>query len=59
MRGGGHGESLHPRGDDMRYIEETLGFKVDVRNWDYQAKRLFRKELNEYGLKGEWVEKRY
>jgi hypothetical protein len=43
----------------MRYIEETLGFKVDVRNWDYQAKRLFRKELNEYGLKGEWVEERY
>jgi DNA repair photolyase len=54
-----YGESLHPRGDNMRYIEETLGFKVDIRNWDYQAEKLFHKALDEYGLKGEWIEERY
>jgi hypothetical protein len=53
------GRGSHPRGDNMRYIEETLGFKVDVRNWDYQAEKLFYKALDEYGLKGEWIEERY
>ena len=54
-----YGESLHPRGENMRYIEEALGFKVDVRNWDYIAEKLFYKALNEYGLKGEWIAERY
>ncbi len=54
-----YGESLHPRGENMRYIEETLGFKVNIRGWDYQAEKLFYKALDEYGLKGEWIAERH
>lgn len=54
-----YGESLHPRGENMRYLSEALGFKISVRNWDYTAEELFHKAMNEYGIKSYWHPERY
>jgi len=54
-----YGESLHPRGRNMEYIAEVLGFKVNIKGWDVVAEKLFYKALEEYGLKGEWIPERH
>ena len=50
-----YGETLHIRGQNMRYIQQALGEPIHVgREFDQYVERLFYKLLDEYGLKGEY-----
>ena len=50
-----YGESLHPRGQNMRLIDEALGHPVEFPSYfDTNAGRNFRRALKAQGLSGIW-----
>ncbi len=49
-----HGESLHPRGDNLRLLAKRLGAPINIKGWDARAERIFYKAMEEYGLKAQW-----
>ncbi len=50
-----YGESLHPRGQNMRLIDEALGAPIEFPpHFDVNAGRCFRRALKARGLNGVW-----
>src|SRR5690348_13427749 len=50
-----YGESLHPRGQNMRLIEDALGEPIVYPHaFDFHAGRHFRRALRKHGLEGKW-----
>lgn len=50
-----YGESLHPRGQNMRLIEEALGEPIAFSpKFDFHVGRQFRRALRAHGLTGTW-----
>jgi DNA repair photolyase len=49
------GESLHPRGQNMRLLEEALGHPIEFpKGFDFHAGRAFRRALRSHRLAGTW-----
>ncbi|HKZ59499.1 MAG TPA: radical SAM protein [Candidatus Thermoplasmatota archaeon] len=49
------GESLHPRGQNMRLIEEALGHPIEhPKSFDFHAGRAFRRALRSRKMEGTW-----
>lgn len=48
------GESVHVRGLNLAYIENTLGEKLQLEGFDRKAEAMFHQVLGDYGMSGIW-----
>ena len=48
------GESVHVRGLNLAYIENTLGEKLQLEGCDRKAEAMFHQGLGDYGMSGIW-----
>ncbi len=50
-----YGESLHPRGQNMRLLEDALGHPIEFpTSFDFHAGRAFRRALRKQKMQGTW-----
>jgi hypothetical protein len=49
-----YGESLHVRGVNISYLENTLEEKLELAGFDSEAEGMFNEALDRYGMMGIW-----
>lgn len=49
-----YGESLHLRGINIAYVEDSLGQRIKLEGFDTQAEKWFHRALLSFNLKGTW-----